>query len=238
MIEAAQEMTVLTLVVQIVSVITLIEVLEELLFSSEGRSLNEDVFGNDDACGGEIDSSVSDVWGRSRPGQFVIDAAHEMTVLVVVVKTVRVTTLMEEDGLLEIEFFMLLVSSFRVVDEAWMLKVEGDTNDGPEVELRVLLVDCIPVLLGLLLATEDEYRMLDTDAAEEVNEGVVEFEPGIAPTLLMKTAESRRASSRSQSMNDSVCEPGAILWLMYSGREVKLYWLTKFELLERSRLLS
>lgn len=63
------------------------------------------------------------------------------------------------------------------------------------------------------------------DTTAELDEAVAELEPDMAPTLLMKTAESSRASCKSHRTNEMTCAPGVVVWLTHSGREVKLYML-------------
>lgn len=56
--------------------------------------------------------------------------------------------------------------------------------------------------------------LLSVGFAENTDEDAVEDGLGIAPMLLMKTAESRRRSCRSQIIKDSACEPGVVVWLI------------------------
>lgn len=82
---------------------------------------------------------------------------------------------------------------------------------------------------------DDEVCILELEDATRDEELwlVDELNAGMAPTLLMKTAESRRASCRSHSTKEIVCAPGVVVWLNHIGGEVNSYWLVCVEVLDQ-----
>lgn len=151
----------------------------------------------------------------ARPGHSLTEAAHEVTVFMLVVKTVSV------------DIFPTVAA---LLGGAPGTELPADINAGAGVKPEVLGEKKEDGTVGELR----KVWLVEEDTIELVGTSCSAPEPDIAAMLVIHTAESSKPSPISHSTNETECAPGVVVWLMYSGIDVNLYTLVRLELGERS----